>query len=392
MNRSGTGAPTKSPTSPAGKWAAGRDAFDIPESIAYLNTANMGPRLHAVTAAAQSAVTTTAAPWTIPAADWFSGAERLRALFAALVQGDADGVALVPSVSYGIATAAANLPLAPGQEILLLHGQFPSNVYAWRRVARRQQAVIRTVRCEPGTTWTESVLAGIGSRTAVVAVPQCRWTDGALLDLPRIGRAARVAGAALVVDASQSLGACPLDVGEVQPDFLVTVGYKWLLGPYGLGYLYVGPHRRSGEPLEESWLVRAGSEDFSRLDDYRDGYRRGARRFDMGEFPQFMLTPMATAALEQILAWGVRDIQETLSFITGEIVARAVRHGFEPACTERAGHMLGLILPDGIRHQTAAALAAAGVHASIRGNCLRVSPHLHTSAGDVDRLEEVLAR
>jgi selenocysteine lyase/cysteine desulfurase len=105
----------------------------------------------------------------------------------------------------------------------------------------------------------------------------------------------------------------------VQPDFLVAVGYKWLLGPYGLGYLYVAPKwQERGIPLEQSWLTRAGSEDFARLVDYRDKYRPGARRFDMGEFPQFALAPMAMAALRQILAWGVNNIQETISALTGD--------------------------------------------------------------------------
>src|SRR5581483_5991752 len=116
-------------------------------------------------------------------------------------------------------------------------------------------------------------------RTAVVTVSNCHWTDGSLIDLYRVGERARQVGAAFVVDASQSLGAYPVDVARAQPDFLVTVGYKWLMGPYGLSYLYVAPRwRERGVPIEESWLTRAGSEDFARLVDYTESYRDGARR------------------------------------------------------------------------------------------------------------------
>jgi selenocysteine lyase/cysteine desulfurase len=170
---------------------------------------------------------------------------------------------------------------------------------------------------EAGSAWTDAVIDAIDSTTAVVAVPSCHWTDGSIVDLERVGRAARTVGAAFVVDASQSSGAYPLDITQIQPDFLVTVGYKWLLGPYGLGYLYAAPRwRESGAPIEWSWLARAGSEDFSRLTEYTETYRAGARRFDMGECPRFVLIPMAVAALEQILAWGVDRIQAALLPLT----------------------------------------------------------------------------
>src|SRR5512145_3098004 len=159
-----------------------RALFDIPEGVTYLNCANMSPQPRAVTAAGVAAVRAKAAPWTVAAPDWFSGAERLRDVFARLVNADADGVALVPSVSYGIATAAVNVKVARGQAILLLDREFPSNVYAWRQLARRRHAEIRTVQRRPGGTWSEAVIAAIDADTAVVAVPNCHWTDGSLID------------------------------------------------------------------------------------------------------------------------------------------------------------------------------------------------------------------
>jgi len=371
-----------------------RDLFDIPEGITYLNCANMSPQLRAVGNAGIGAVRARATPWTVTAPDWFSGAERLRDLFARIVNAEAEGIALVPSVSYGIATAAANVPLSRGQSILLLDREFPSNVYGWRELARERGAEVRTVRRESGSTWTEAVIAAMDPGTAVVAVPNCHWTDGSLIDLARVGAAARSAGAALVVDASQSLGAHPLDVSEVQPDFLVTVGYKWLMGPYGLGYLYVAPRwRETGVPIEHSWMTRAGCEDFTRLTDYTDAHRDGARRFDMGEFTQFVLTPMATAALEQILAWGVGRTAETLATLTAQVARGAAEMGGStlPA-GQRVGHMVGVRLQGGLPDVLAGALAAAKVYVSIRGDSIRVAPHLYNDGSDIDRLLVVLRR
>jgi selenocysteine lyase/cysteine desulfurase len=196
----------------------------------------------------------------------------------------------------------------------------------------------------------------------------------------------------LVIDASQSLGACPLDLASVQPDFLVAVGYKWLLGPYGLGYLYVAPKwRESGTPFEQSWLTRAGSEDFARLVDYRDEYRPGARRFDMGEFPQFVLVPMAMAALRQLLAWGVSNIQESISRLTGRIADYAGGEGYAVLPPEqRCGHMIGIRHPAGIPSELAGLLRQARVFVSIRGDSIRIAPHLYNDGQDIERLFKVL--
>ena len=376
----------------AGWPASDRGLFDIPDGVVYLNTASIGPRLHTVTRAGEAALERFATPWEIRPADWFEGAEAVRGLFADLVGGRPDCVALVPAVSYGIALAARNVPVRAGSTVVILEDQYPANVYAWRRVCAERGATVRYAGRSPSRSLTDAVLRLVDERTAVVAVPNCHWTDGAWVDLERIGAAAREAGAALVVDASQSLGALPLDVGRVRPDFLVSVGYKWQLGPYGLAYAYVDERwHEDGAPLEESWLTREGSEDFSGLVDYVDRYRSGARRFDGGEFPQFISMPMARAALSQLLAWGVDEIQAALSGITLRIERRASDLGLDVEETQgRVGHMLGLGLPRGVPERLGDELRRRGIHLAIRGDKLRVAPHLHTTERDVELLVEAL--
>jgi selenocysteine lyase/cysteine desulfurase len=230
-----------------------RHLFEIPDEVVYLNCANLSPQLRSVTAAGLDSVAAKISPWKIKPPDWFSGAEALRGLAAKVVGANAESIALVPSVSYGIAIAAANVPVGRGQSIVLLHEEYPSNYYAWKELARRQDADIRIVRRAGDGTWTQAVIEAIDDRTAVVSVPNCHWTDGSLIDLERVSEKVRSVGASLVIDASQSLGAYPLDIGKVQPDFLVSVGYKWLLGPYALGYLYAAPKwQESGKPIENS--------------------------------------------------------------------------------------------------------------------------------------------
>ena len=375
-----------------GTLAPQRALFEIPDDVTYLNCASMSPQLRTVTAAGIDAVRQKASPWTLRASDWFTHAEPLRALFARIVHADAESVALVPSASYGLATAAANLPVRPGQSIIVLDREFPSNVYTWHELARRTGASVRTVVCEPGGSWTDAIIAALDGDVAIVATPNCHWTDGALIDLERVGAAARAAGAALVVDASQAAGAHPIDVRVSQPDFLVAVGYKWLMGPYSLGYLYVAPKwRERGTPLEQTWMSRAGAEDFARLVDYSDEYRDGARRFDMGEFSQFTLLPMATAALTQVLDWGVERIARSVGTLTTRIASEAEALGCTvPPEAQRVRHMLGLKRPGGLPAGLADRLASARVYVSVRGDSIRVSPYLYNDARDVGRFVAVL--
>lgn len=369
-----------------------RAVFDMPGEVAYFNTANLSPLLHSVRSAGETALQRRARPWTITAQDWFTDVERLRSLFAALIGSSTDGVALIPATSYGFAIAANNIALQAGQRVLVLAEEYPSGIYTWQSATRAVGAELLTVHRAPGQSWTDAVLTELDERIAVVSVPQVHWTDGALVDLAAVSARAREVGARLVVDGSQSIGALPFDVAAIRPDYVVSVGYKWLLGPFGVGYFYVADEHRSGRPIEHNWILREGAEDFARLVDYRDEYQPGARRFDVGERTKFELVPMAIAALEQLHAWGVDRIQNGLSAVTEQIATRVTELGLHPLPTEqRGGHMLGVSLPDAIRADVLPALSAAGCYASLRGRSLRLAPHLHVTDTDIDQLVDVLA-
>lgn len=371
-----------------------RTLFEIPDDVTYLNCASMSPQLRSVTDAGIAAVREKASPWTLRAIDWFVHAEPLRALFGRVIGADAESVALVPSASYGLAVAAANVPVRAGQAIVVLDREFPSGTYTWRELARRTGARIVTVSPQRGEGWTDALLAALDDSVALVATPACHWTDGSLVDLERIAPAVRAVGAALVIDASQAAGAHPIDVGRIQPDFLCSVGYKWLMGPYSLGYLYVAPkwHER-GVPIEQTWMSRAGAEDFTSLVDYVEELRPGARRFDMGEFSQFTLLPMSVAALTQVVEWDVPRTAAAIGALTSRIATEAERLGCEvPPESERVRHIVGVKLPRGLPSGLTERLAEARVFVSVRGDSIRVAPHLYNDERDVERFIAVLRK
>lgn len=369
-----------------------RDLFEIPEDIAYLNCAYMSPQLRPAREIGEKAVSRKSRPWEITPDKFFEDCEEVRALFARLVGGDADGVAIVPSVSYGIAVAAANIPVREGQKIIILEDQFPSNVYAWRELAAHSGAKLVTVPRPEDHDWTRAIVEELDADTAVVAVPNCHWTDGSLVDLARVGAGAREAGAALVVDGIQSLGAHPFHVADVEPDFLIASTYKWLLGPYGVGFMHVGEKYREGRPIEHNWINRRGSEAFSQLVDYEDAFHPGARRYDVGERSNFVLLPMAAVALRQLLDWGVGNVSETIGTLTDLIEEKAREQGMETIPKERrARHMIGLMLGPNAPDDLATKLTAHDVFVSVRGGSVRVSPHLYNTESDVDRLFEALS-
>ena len=369
-----------------------RHLFDIPPEVAYLNCAYISPLMHAVREVGEASTRRKCRPWEIGPEDFFSDAESGRRLFAELIGASAEDIALVPAASYGVSTAARNLPLTRGRQVLLLQEQFPSNVYPWRERARECGAELRTLARPEDDDWTRAILEALDDRVAVAALPHVHWTDGAFIDLERVGARCREVGAALVVDGTQSVGALPFDVAAIRPDFLVAATYKWLLGPYSAGYLYVAPERHDGIPIEHNWADRTSSENFTGLVDYRDAYQPGARRYDVGERGNFHLLPMANAALRQVLEWGVANIQEAIRARTRRIAERVNTLGIRTLPDDRrAGHYLGLRFPGEVPPRLIEQLAAEQVYVSGRGhNALRVTPHLWVNDEDEARFLAVL--
>lgn len=370
---------------------AQRHLFDIPRDLAYLNCAYASPLARPVREAMAEGFTHKVRPWEHGADEYFSIPEDTRTAFACLFGAANNDMAIVPSAGYGLAVAARNVPVCAGQEIVLLAHQFPANVYIWREKAKDTGAKIITVERRAEEAWTRAVLDAINANTAIVALPNCHWADGGLVDLETVGVKCREVGAALVLDLTQSLGALPFDVQRVDPDFAVSTCYKWMMGPYGIGALYVAPRHQNGRPIEQTWAGRKNAEDFARLVDYQDAYQPGARRFDMAEKSNPPLLLGARAAVEMLLAWDVHAIAHTLAARNAALAEHAKALGYTTLGADvRAGHFLSISHPDGLPANLPDRLAAEQVHVSLRGNSLRITPHLYNDDQDCDLLIAVL--
>jgi len=225
-----------------------------------------------------------------------------------------------------------------------------------------------------------------------VALEQAHWTDGVLFDLERIGARCRQVGAILVIDATQTVGAMPFDVRRVQPDLLVVHSYKSMLSNYGLGFAVFSDRFLDASPLEESWLTRAGSENFARLVDYQDAYAKGMRRFDTSLRANPILISMLEAACELLLEWGPGRIREYLLNIERRPIARMTSEGFEIADEQdRCANLFGIKLLHGMDPELCRQeLKKRNIHVAVRGDSVRVSPHVYNDERDMDRLVDAL--
>ena len=362
--------------------------FSLSEDESYLNGASRSPQLRSAAEAARAALRWREQNSGMPIADFFEPVARLRHAFARLVQApDPDRVALIPAASYGLATVARNLPLSKGQEIVVVEDQFPSNYYIWQRRCVETGATLRTVaRPRAGENWSQRVLEAITPRTAAVAIAQLHWSDGYRFDLEAIRQRTDEVDAWLVVDGTQSVGVFPFDVQRIRPDALVAGGYKWLLGPYGCGYAWYGPRLDGGVPLEENWINRAGSEDFSRLAEYQSNYRPLAGRYCVGQHSNFIMLPMQLAALEQLLAWERDDMQTYLEGLWTPLLDPLRELNVE-VTQPAAWHLVGLrFARPAVVARLPQALTKHGVSVSYRGDAVRVSPNVYNTPADMKRL------
>jgi selenocysteine lyase/cysteine desulfurase len=374
-----------------------RSCFSLPDGLHYLNCASRGPLLRRAEALGIEGLRRQIAPLAVGPDEYFAQSESLREHVARLVGTEARRIAVTPSVSYGTAIALHNVRLGPRSNVVIPQGEFPSDVYAWIGACERNAARLRMVeRPESndgiGTCWTERLVEAIDRDTAVVQLSTLNWTDGVRFDVTAVAERAREVGAALVLDGTQSIGATPFDFQALAPDLLLCAGYKWLFGPYQIGFAAVGDRFIDAEPFEYHWSNREGSNDVSSTE-YRRDFRDGARRFDVGEHANHVSVPMLDAGVEQVLAWGPERIGTYCAELTSRIEAALDDTDLDFARhPERAAHILGIRFPEAERLERAMrALDAHEVRVSRRGTSLRISPNVYNDEGDVEALLEGLA-
>jgi len=377
--------------------ASQRDLFEMPRDICYLNSASYSPLPLRTQDAGRAAVGRKGQPWTLDAAFANTQHARARTAAARLINADPADIALIPSVSYGVATAAKLVTIARGARVVVLENDHSSPVLEWRMRADAQGFAVETIREPDDGDWTSALLAAIERPGAppvgLASISSVHWSEGGLIDIHEVGAALRKQGAVFLIDATQSAGVLTMDVTRLDPDFVVFPTYKWLLGPYGRAFLYVAKRHQDGIPLEQTSSGRRDvrAENAVYFTDLR--YVADARRFDMGERDHFISMEMAAIGMEMIAEWGAAVIAQRLAMLTDRIAEEVRGLGLgtgEPRL--RAPHILSLNFRDGMPGGLVEGLASEGVYVAARLGRLRVSPHVYNDEADADRFVAGLAR
>jgi selenocysteine lyase/cysteine desulfurase len=376
--------------------ASQRALFEMPRSICYLNSASYSPLPLRTLDAGRAAVGRKGTPWTI---DWSFATqqyERARTAAARLINADPSDIALIASVSYGVATAAKVLAIPRGTRVIVLEDDHSSPVLEWHARAEAGGFAVETVRRPGDGDWTSAVLGAIARPAAppvgLASISSVHWSDGGLIDLDQVAAALRQKGARFVVDATQSAGVLAMDVASLDPDVVIFPTYKWLLGPYGRAFLYVAKRHQGGVPLEQTASARRDvrAENAVYFGDL--GYVADARRYDMGERDHFISMEMASIGMEMMADWGAATVAERLDMVT-DLIADGLRDlGVQiPERRIRAPHILSLSFKDGLPKGLTEGLAREGVYVAARLGRLRVSPHVYNDEEDAERFVAALA-
>jgi selenocysteine lyase/cysteine desulfurase len=370
--------------------------FDLEEDVTFLNTSYMSPLMKSVINLGLEGARKKLRPYLFSDEDFFEEPDKLKKIFSTLIDNsDYKRIALIPSASYGIENAARNIPFEKGDEIMVVSQQFPSNIYPWMEIAKTNQVKLTEIDSpeeypNKGDVWNTRILEGININTKVVAIPHVHWSEGIIFDLQKIRQRTNEIGAFLVVDGTQSVGALPFSVKEIEPDALICSTYKWLMGPYGSSLAYYGERFDHGSPIENNWINRQHSEDFSQLVQYQEKYKPGAARYSVGEHSNFILIPMMQKAIQTILEWQPRAIQEYCGTILDPLSKLSENGFFIPDQDQRSNHLIGIRIPKHINpKELKMKLNNHKIFVSVRNKHLRVSPYVFNREEDLAKLVDV---
>ena len=357
----------------------------------YLNAAGIGPLPERSRRAVEEFAALRAAPHRLSDKMLYATLAESRRLAAALINAEPGEIALATNTSYGLNLAARSLPLEPGDIVLLSDREFPANVYPW--LALRDHGIEVEIVPVTAEGWPDEayLLQRIAHpRVRVLAVSLTQFHNGYTVDLAGLSRVTRMTDTLLVVDAIQALGQIPVDVRATPVDVLACGAQKWLLSPWGSGFVYVRRELIPAlPPADVGWLAYEGTDDFTRLTAYDTTLRADARRYELVTLP-FQDFAGMNASLGLLLEVGIETIQAYLRAVTRPVLAWAASRGVRltsPA-GEHGSAIVGIELPDAAAAHRA--LKAAGIVATVREGAIRLSPHLYNTPAEMERVVEVL--
>jgi selenocysteine lyase/cysteine desulfurase len=358
----------------------------------YLNNAAIGPIPERTRRALDEFTAKRTAPHLLPDRELFGGLAAARLGIAHLLNADPSEIALATNTSFGLHLAARALPLTPGDIVLLSDKEFPANVYPWL-LLKKEGIAVEVARCGPeGWPDEEHLLERLRDpRVRVLAVSFVQFSNGYRADLKKLGAACRANGTYLVVDGIQGVGNSVLDVRETPVDILACGGQKWLLSPWGSGFVYVRKELIPAlEPTITGWMAFEGTDDFSRLTEYNPTFRADARRFEMVTLPFQDFVGM-TSSLGLLLEIGIRDIAEVTRAIHEPVVKWARENGVRIASPLQERHRSAILCVAPPKAAEAFhAVKRARIVCSLREGAIRLSPHCYNTLEEMEKVVEVL--
>lgn len=358
------------------------------EDVIYLNAASVGPHPARAVARGTEWMALRAAPHRIGVPHLVDAAQHAREHFAWMIGADADEIALMPNTTYGLNLAARGLPLRPGT-ILTFDGEFPSCVYPFMALSPRGLSLERVPFGADGLPDEDELVRRIGRGDVVaVVISWVQYASGFVSDLARIGAACRAAGAFFIVDGIQGVGVRPLDVHALGVDILASGAQKWMLSPWGTGFVYVRRdlHEVVHAP-DVGWACMTASTDYAWLTKYDATFLPDARRFEVVTlaYHDFAVANEALQAMRD--AGGPVALEAHLAALGDRIVAWADGRDdvrlWTPADRARRAGVFALVPRDldGAMRR----LEDAGVVCVAREGAVRLSPHGYNTVEDIDR-------
>ncbi len=372
--------------------AAWRRHFPITERYAYLDHAAVGALPRESVAALAAAAEAQAQEASKAYQGFETMVEELRVIFANLIGADAEEIGLAKNTSMGLSTVAAGLPWRRGDSIVFSSVEFPCNVFAWKALAARGVEV-RSVPARGGRVLADDLMAACDGTTRVVALSLVQFSNGYRAEVNTLGELCRARKILVVVDAMQAVGALAIDVHRSPIDVLATASNKWLLGPFGCGWMYV---RR--EVIEQIQPLVLGVYSVMPRTTYLDHsltLRPTARRFDDG-VPNFLALAGLRPSLELLASVGPAVIESRVLALTDRLAEGLTARGYLVLSPrEKPGERSSIVTfrhPEYDSAALQARLTEAGVVVSLREGAIRVSPHFYNSEGEIDQLLEALPR
>ena len=312
--------------------------------------------------------------------------EETRRYAARMIGAQADEIAFVSSTSMGLSMVASGILWQKGDNVIIADGDFPSNIYPWLNLQSRGVKVKFIPKHQDGAVTLEDVMNQVDDNTRLVSLSTVNYITGYRINVPEIGQHLREKGILFCVDAIQSLGAIPIDTTYV--DFLAAGAHKWLLGPLGIGILYV-KECNIGKltPVLAGWKSVQASKNYL---SYDLCFLNSAKCMEPGGINITGIVGLH-AALGLLLEMGIDEIASRLAGFRKVIKSTLCEKGYDLIGPSEADLSSGITSFCTQTHDITILrqeLDNKGFVVSLRENfdgrkCIRISPHFYNSTDEI---------